>query len=102
MLLDTLGVPPSAFVDLQDKALKEVQDALTDAASSAHLMRTWQLGKAYHLPQILDRIERYGLQDLHNDPFIRRLLSHTLYHVKREIKYHARIPGESNEQPLIE
>ncbi|KAG8970903.1 hypothetical protein FRC05_011671 [Tulasnella sp. 425] len=96
MLLDTLGVKHSAFVKLQDEAIETTQSALNHPESSACLMGTYGLGGAFELPGLLTRLSRYGLQGLHGrDPFFRKLLSFSLYHVKREIKYHARIPGKS-------
>ncbi|KAG8970905.1 hypothetical protein FRC05_011673 [Tulasnella sp. 425] len=96
MLLDTLGVKKSAFVKLQDEAIEKTQVALNHPESSAYLMEMYELGKAFELPSLLTRLSRYGLQKLHGrDPFFRKLLSCSLYHVKREIKYHARIPGKS-------
>ncbi|KAG8970907.1 hypothetical protein FRC05_011675 [Tulasnella sp. 425] len=95
MLLDTLGVKHSVFVKLQDEALEQSQTALNQPGSSAYLMETYELGKAFELPSLLARLSRYNLQELHGrDPFFRKLLSFSLYHVKRELKYHARIPGK--------
>ncbi|KAG8919745.1 hypothetical protein FRC00_010956, partial [Tulasnella sp. 408] len=95
MLLDTLGVKDSAFVKLQDEAIRTAQAALNHPDSSATLMDTYELGKAFGLPNLLRQLQHHHLQDLHSrDPFFRRLLSFSLYHVKRELKYHARIPGK--------
>ncbi|KIO28063.1 hypothetical protein M407DRAFT_231286 [Tulasnella calospora MUT 4182] len=95
MLLDNLGVKSSAFVKLQDEAIATAQGALNHIDDSATLMEMNDLGKAFELPKLLRQLHRRGLQDLHSrDPFFRRLLSYALYHVKRDIKYHARIPGK--------
>ncbi|KAG9045507.1 hypothetical protein FS837_006169 [Tulasnella sp. UAMH 9824] len=95
MLLDTLGVKDSAFVKLQDEAIQTAQAALSHPDSSATLMEMYELGKAFGVPNLLRQLQHYGLQALHGrDTFFRRLLSFSLYHVKRELKYHARIPGK--------
>lgn len=95
MLLETLGVKHSAFIRLQDKAIETAKAALNDPEVSADLMKMYDLGEAFELPNLLRQLSRYRLQDLHSrDPFVRKLLCFTLYHIKREIKYHARIPGK--------
>ncbi|KAG9002982.1 hypothetical protein FRB90_011273 [Tulasnella sp. 427] len=96
MLLDTLGVTHAAFIRLQDAALEDAKDALNHPDSSAMLMEQHGLGEAFELPGLLTRFRKYGLQNLHErDPFFRKLLSFSLYHAQRELKYHARIlvPG---------
>ncbi|KAG8901071.1 hypothetical protein FRC00_009255 [Tulasnella sp. 408] len=93
MLLETLGVKHSAFIRLQDKAIETAKAALKDPDVSADLMKMYDLGEAFELPNLLRKLSRYRLQDLQSrDPFVRKLLSFSLYHIKREIKYHARIP----------
>ncbi|KAG8906079.1 hypothetical protein FRC01_008149 [Tulasnella sp. 417] len=93
MLLDTLGVKHGAFLKLQDDAIETAKAALNHPDSSATLMETYELGKAYGLPILLRQLAKHGLRDLHSrDPFFRKLLSFSLYHVKRELKYHA-LPG---------
>lgn len=95
MLLDTLGVKHSVFVKLQDEAIQTAQAALSHPDSSATLMEMYELGKAFGLPNLLRQLQHHGLQELHSrDSFFRKLLTFSLYHVKRELKYHARIPGE--------
>lgn len=95
MILDTLGVKHSAFIKLQDEAMETAQAALEHPESSATLMEMYELGKAFELPNLLRQLSRYDLQDLHNrDPFFRKLSCFSLYHAKRKLKYHARIPGK--------
>ncbi|KAG8901072.1 hypothetical protein FRC00_009256 [Tulasnella sp. 408] len=93
MILDTLGVKHSTFIKLQEEAMETAQAALDHPDSFATLMEMYELGKAFELPNLLRRLSRYNLQDLHNrDPFFRKLSCFSLYHAKRELKFHARIP----------
>lgn len=97
MLLDTLGVQPQVFLELQDEALQEATDALSAPESSATLLGMYMLGDSYDLPKLFARLKQFDLQDLHSrDPFIRQILVYALYHVKREIKYHTRILGKND------
>ncbi|KAG8907193.1 hypothetical protein FRC01_007777, partial [Tulasnella sp. 417] len=83
MLLDTLGVNHSVFVKLQNEELENAQAALNHPDDSANLMETYELGKAFGLPDLLRQLAKHGLRDLHSrDPFFRKLSSFALYHVK--------------------
>ncbi|KAG8927277.1 hypothetical protein FRC02_008331 [Tulasnella sp. 418] len=93
MLLETLGVRHHAFIALQDDAVESAQERLNTPESSALLLDLHGLGSAFRLPSLLPRLASYGLGQLHEkDPFFRRILMYTLFHVKRELKNHARIP----------
>ncbi|KAG8898256.1 hypothetical protein FRB99_007564 [Tulasnella sp. 403] len=96
MLLDNLGVQPTPFMRYLDMALEAVHEMLNTPNSSAKLMGDHGLGASYKIPLFLTRLEQYGLTALHQrDPFIRKLLLYANYHIKRELKYHARIPVPS-------
>ncbi|KAG8899414.1 hypothetical protein FRB99_006745 [Tulasnella sp. 403] len=93
MLLDSLGVQPTPFMKYLDMALETVHEMLNTPYSSAKLMEEHGLGASYKIPLFLTRLERYGLTALHQrDPFIRNLSLYANYHIKRELKYHTRIP----------
>ncbi|KAG8895265.1 hypothetical protein FRB99_000672 [Tulasnella sp. 403] len=93
MLLDNLGVTTAPFLKYLDIALETIHKMLNTPNRSAALMQEHGLGKSYKIPLFLTRLERYGLTALHeHDPFIRKLLIYAKYHVKRELRYHARIP----------
>ncbi|KAG8894584.1 hypothetical protein FRB99_001127 [Tulasnella sp. 403] len=93
MLLDNLGVKATPFINYLEEALKKIHENLSTPNSSASLMQEHGLGKAYKIPLFLTRLERHNLTALHQrDPFVRKILIYAKYHVKRELKYHARIP----------
>ncbi|KAG8896604.1 hypothetical protein FRB99_008802, partial [Tulasnella sp. 403] len=93
MLLDTLGVKALPFTKYLNKELDDIHNMLGAPNRSASLMQKHGLGKSYKIPLFLNRLERYNMTALHErDPFIRKLLLYAKYHVKRDIKYHARIP----------
>jgi RNA-dependent RNA polymerase len=92
-ILETLGVPPSAFMELQQKALKETEEALSSIGSSAQLLERHGLGSSFRLPGLLHSLHKLGLhfRDL-GDPFLMQTIRYGIMDIKRELKHRARIP----------
>ncbi|KLO16989.1 RdRP-domain-containing protein [Schizopora paradoxa] len=91
MLLEGLGVPTDAFLELQRTAVKNVQDAIHSLSASAKLLDTYGLGTAFRLPSILLNLEKLGCEL--GDHFDKELMKLAIFHALRELKYRARIPA---------
>ena len=92
MILDGLGVPFEAFQKYQRRAIHEVKHASTSLGRTAQLLQSHGLGAACRLPSTLLSLEKLYVESLGSNPFYQQILEHSVNHILREIKYHARIP----------
>lgn len=99
-LLEWLGVKPEVFMKLQRTALDEVHKAAGSFETAAKLLESHGLGTAYRLPSLFTSLYKLQARDkdgavknlLKNDDFFRRVLDFAINHIRRELKYKARIP----------
>jgi RNA-dependent RNA polymerase len=100
MLLETLGVPLTPFMELQQKAITDTKEALKSLESAARLLEQYGLGTAYHMTSVLLNMQRIGANLIYTDqelplmPFLGRLLKFSVHHIFRDLKYRSRIPVE--------
>ena len=92
MLLDCLGVPYEIFRDLQDAAVRNVQESVNSLQTSARLLDAHGLGTSFRLSATMHALHKLGLPSLHEDTFWRQMMAFAMNHVLRELKYKARIP----------
>lgn len=76
---------------LQDDAVRDTKTAAESLDGAARLLEAHGLGTSFRLTSVLLGIHRLGF-NTSEDPFIRQMLSFAVYHVLRDLKYHARIP----------
>lgn len=92
MILETLGVPISAFVDLQEAVMASVTAAVEKMATSAKLMTDYGLGQSFRIPSVLLALsKRHFISPPHNDEFLARALNYAVNDVLRSLKHRARI-----------
>lgn len=93
-LLETLGVKPAILHVLLDDALEAIKDALGSATMMARLLSDYHLGASFGVSNLLHRLERYALSSLLiSDKMLQQARNYALYHVQRDMKYKANIPG---------
>lgn len=96
-LLETLGVPSSAFLELQRKAVTSLKKALTSPQDAAQILAQYGLGSATKLGQILKGLvgPLMGLTTVNavkEVPFLRHCMVAALTYALRSIKYRCRVP----------
>ncbi|KAF9535863.1 RNA-directed RNA polymerase 2 [Crepidotus variabilis] len=92
MLLEDLGVPYEVFKNYQDDAVQATRRAASSLRDSATLLESHGLGTAYHLPSVLNNLEKLYIHSLPNNTFYEKMLDFAVNHVLRDLKNHARIP----------
>ena len=97
----TLGVPSSAFLAIQNQAVQVAQHAAKTLVGSSGFLDGSDCGKSFRLSWIFMNLRRIGLElesaDIQSDyvlqsPFITRAIEFAVAHVLRDIKHKARIP----------
>ncbi|KZT63305.1 RdRP-domain-containing protein [Daedalea quercina L-15889] len=94
MLLEGLGVPYEVFKRLQDSEVRAAHALTESLANSGWLLDKYGLGNSFKLPSAILQLHKLGvpLTSLTGNSFWRRVMSFSVNHVLRELKYHARIP----------
>ena len=100
MILDHLGVEHEVVVNAQHQVLMEASRACTIAlASLARIVDEYGLGRPFKLHRLLLYLIKGGLhyRDLFQDSrpvtkFFEKIGDTILVHLKRDVKYRARIP----------
>lgn len=98
MLLEGLGIRSEVFMKLQRAALDDVHKATASFETAAKLLEWHGLGKAFRLPSLFTSLHKLRTRDenvstlLEDDEFFRRVLDFAINHIRRELKYKARIP----------
>ena len=89
-----VGVPVDVFLDLQQRALKDLDAAAITAQRAAQVCREYDYGAAFRLPHLLDHIfHTLDKPAAHaRDPFVGRILDICIHVAKRDIKHRARVP----------
>ncbi|KAJ3553911.1 hypothetical protein NM688_g3369 [Phlebia brevispora] len=76
---------------LQDVAIERTKEAVKSLETAARLLEAHGLGTSFRLTSTLLGIHKLGF-DMLDDPFLHQMLNFAVYHVMRDLKYHARIP----------
>jgi RNA-dependent RNA polymerase len=98
-ILEDLGIPKEAFLQLQEVAVTNVQTARSSLLSFADLLDSHALGKGFSVSYIMRSLASIGceLGDCHpskavGTPFLRGLIDTAVLSVLRDMKHNARIP----------
>lgn len=90
-LLETLGVPPAHFISIQDTAVAELREAVTDTIAAFKLYRSCGYGAAAESADLLQTLNRVlDLDGITDIPFLKRCNMTCLTASLRQIKYKAR------------
>ncbi|KAG8971334.1 hypothetical protein FRC05_011326 [Tulasnella sp. 425] len=100
MILETLGVPARVFIELQDEAVREVEEATQTLAKCSEFLDAHGIGTSYRLSSAMLNLHKLkvGLQSETvaslnlNDEFLDRAIEFAANHVLRVMKHKARIP----------
>ncbi|KIJ26580.1 hypothetical protein M422DRAFT_785200, partial [Sphaerobolus stellatus SS14] len=99
VILEDLGVPLEAFMELQRRAVADVYTVKSDMRKFSEFLRKHHLGNIFQLDMLAKQLSEHGLEFGHDDPqrriafpFFTRLVAYSTTHVLRELKFKARIP----------
>lgn len=92
VLLEGLGVPFETFKTYQDLAVQQARESVCSTNTAAGLLEGHGLGTSYRLPSVLLSLHKREIRDLFSNSFWKKAMDFAVYHVLRELKYHARIP----------
>lgn len=91
-LLESLGVPAEAFLDLQAAAVGHVRRATQDSEAAARLLDELHLGKSMRLSTTLSTLRKtFAIDAFASISFMKDLLRTAVIHALRQMKYRARI-----------
>ena len=97
--LEGLGVKKDTFMDLQGAVKARVYSAGSSLEDLVGLLKSYNIGSAFHLALVLDWLTKLGLglketfnQRAFENAFLGRVLRGSAYHILRELKYKAQIP----------
>ncbi|EKM55558.1 uncharacterized protein PHACADRAFT_173705 [Phanerochaete carnosa HHB-10118-sp] len=76
---------------LQDAVIQETKDAANSLSTAARLLEPHGLGTGFKVSSVFANLARLELDSM-PDPFFHRVLNVAIYHILRDLKYHARIP----------
>ncbi|KAI0748499.1 RdRP-domain-containing protein [Daedaleopsis nitida] len=117
MILEDRGVDKDVFMELQERAVKDIVTAVDSVEQSVTLLRTHSLGFSFGIPWILRGLRAVGMgMDAEGLPanlkgtFLHSLVAYAQNHVLRDMKHNARIPipdsyllvGVADEGPAYE
>jgi len=92
MLLEGLGIPFDTFKKYQDLAIRQTQDAVQSTLTAARMLESYGLGTSYRISSVLLHLDKLGIGNLLSNPFWKKAMNFSQYHILRELKNHARIP----------
>lgn len=76
---------------LQDDVIRETKQAATSPRAAANLLEKHGLGVAFKLSSVFVELARLEVVNF-LDQFMRSVLNASIYHIRRDLKYRARIP----------
>ncbi|KAH7104770.1 RdRP-domain-containing protein [Auriculariales sp. MPI-PUGE-AT-0066] len=97
-LLEGLGIQKKVFLDLQSKALADIHMASSSMETAGKLLETHGLGTAFKLPSLFGSLHKLLTRNgainnlIETDDFTQRVMDFAVNHMRRELKYRARIP----------
>jgi hypothetical protein len=87
-LLETLGVPPSNFLRIQEQAVADLRLAVTDTVAALRLYRSYGVGIAAESSDLLQTLHRVlGIKGITDVAFLKRCNLTVLTSALRMIKY---------------
>ena len=92
MILEGLGVPYGVFQDLQDEAVRNVEDAVTSLEKAANTLDQFGLAASYRVSSTLLHLSEIGISPRLMGDFYDLMLSYAIHHILRDLKHYARIP----------
>ena len=92
MLLEGLGIPYSVFKDLQDAAVRDVNEAAESLKNAADTLDQFGLATSYRLSSTLLHLGKLGLSPSDLGDFYDQTLTFSIHHILRDLKHYARIP----------
>ena len=93
-ILEDLGVPSKAFLDLQSTAVTKLRRTTENYINSANFLQRNYIGKAAKLPWLIRKLKAIDL-DFDDDDFLRNTLELAILIQLREIKYRSKILVEN-------
>lgn len=93
MLLEGLQIQGGYQIlkKLQDAVIQETKDAANSLSTAAKLLEPHGLGTGFKVSSAFSNLAKLGLESI-PDPFFHRVLNAAIFHILRDLKYHARIP----------
>lgn len=100
MLLEDIGIPQQAFMELQNEVIKKIEKIDTSIDNFVGLLRQYNLGNSFGLQEVLNRLKRRYQFDLKpnardtrlmDNPFWKHLREVVSTTILRDIKHSARI-----------
>lgn len=92
MVLEGLGIPYEVFENLQEAAVRDVEDAATSLEKAAKTLDQFGLGTSYRVSSILQHLAKLGMSPSDMGDFYSQMLTVSTHHILRDLKHHARIP----------
>jgi len=89
-ILEDLGTPPSAFLDLQHRAINTLKHVTTHPINAARFLETNLIGVAARMPMLIRSLNAIGM-NFREDRFLRDVVELAALIGVRTIKYRARI-----------
>ena len=98
-ILEDRGVPPEAFVRLQEMSVAEARTTYSSLIQSSKLMRSYKLGDAYGISRTFQGLKSLGLDFSCSDDttkvvkssFLRSIVHCSVNTILQDVKYGARI-----------
>lgn len=96
-LLESLGVPQRAFLNIQTRALEAIKTASRDSVAAAQLLREYKLGDCVHLGRTFRELtDTFDLSFIQDVPFLREAMKTAMTFALRQLKYTHRIRVEGS------
>jgi len=89
-ILEDMGTPPSAFLDLQQNAISTLRHITTHPINAARFLETNTIGVAARMPMLIRSLNAIGM-NFRDDRFLRDVVELAALIGVRTIKYRARI-----------
>jgi RNA dependent RNA polymerase len=91
VLLETLGLPPSNLIRLQEAEISRIQLASRDFDEGSKLCHRYGLGRAARLQKILQALKEQRVPAIFDMPFFRKLNALSMSFALKQIKHKSRI-----------
>lgn len=101
-ILEDLGVPESAFLNLQDVAVEKLRMTTESPVNAANFLQRNYIGKAARLPWLVRKLLDLNIH-FNEDDFLRNVLELAVLIQLRELKHrtlHFKILGDDFREPV--
>lgn len=89
-ILEDLGVPPNAFLDLQEKAVEQLRITVSNPINAGYYLQRELVGKSARIPWLIRKLFYIGMT-FSEDQFLRDTHELAVLVRLRELKYRSRI-----------